>query len=281
MNLDEVLTFGDYENYKAELEATAINISDTLIYYWKPNNNLEIQLDIEPKIEKKTKPVIVAGPYGRNEEHMESYTIVPHHLKLRVRNSKTRMTLPLYNRSKEFNWFFLFIVWFKKMQEDSSSSCILFLDEPELNLHASAQADLLIFLNDLKNDYQIIYTIHSSFMIEMDHLNRVRTVFCNASKADQGSVVQDTIQQKDLDTLFLLQAALGYDFVQNLFISPKNLLVEGAVDLLYLETISKFLKSQNREGLNQDISIVPTGGLDKVATFISLLRGSKLKMVCL
>lgn len=30
-----------------------------------------------------------------------------------------------------------------------------------------------------------------------------------------------------------------------------------------------------------NVTIVPTGGLEKVATFISLLRGSKLEMVCL
>ena len=33
--------------------------------------------------------------------------------------------------------------------------------------------------------------------------------------------------------------------------------------------------------MNDDITIVPVGGLDKVATFISLLRGNKLKMACL
>ncbi|MCT6837990.1 MAG: ATP-binding protein [Bifidobacteriales bacterium] len=281
MNLKEVLESGDYEKYRAELESTAINISDTLFDYWKQNNNLEILLDIEAKEEKATKTFNVNGPYGRTEEKIESYTIVAHYLKLRVRNLKTRMTLPLHNRSKGFNWFFSFIVWFEKMQEDPSSSYILLLDEPGLNLHASAQADLLRFFDYLKDKYQIIYTTHSPFMIEMDRLSRVRTVFDNASKIDKGSVVQDTIQQKDPDTLFPLQAALGYDLAQNLFISPKNLLVEGVSDLLYLETLSEFLKAQDREGLTQDISIVPTGGLDKVATFISLLRGSKLKMVCL
>ncbi len=36
-----------------------------------------------------------------------------------------------------------------------------------------------------------------------------------------------------------------------------------------------------RVGLCDDVTIVPVGGLDKVATFISLLRGNKLNMVCL
>lgn len=32
--------------------------------------------------------------------------------------------------------------------------------------------------------------------------------------------------------------------------------------------------------MNEDITIVPVGGLDKVSTFISLLRGSKLIVAC-
>lgn len=262
MSVEKVLQ-SDYEIYKAELEATTNAISDELFLYWKQNNNLQIELDIQLEEDKVTK---------KDSEHI---------LKLRVRNLKTKMTLPLRSRSKGFNWFFSFIVWFKKIQEDPSSSYILLLDEPGLNLHASAQKDLLHFIDDLGKNYQVIYTTHSPFMVEVKHLNRVRTVFDDFNEKDKGSIITDTVQQKDPDTLFPLQAALGYDIAQNLFISPKNLLVEGVSDLLYLETISEFLKSKEREGLNQDITIVPTGGLNKVATFISLLRGSKLEVVCL
>ncbi|WP_223848690.1 hypothetical protein [Acinetobacter seifertii] len=58
-------------------------------------------------------------------------------------------------------------------------------------------------------------------------------------------------------------------------------MVEGVSDLLYLTTISEYLNANKRTGLNEDITIVPTGGLDKVASFISLLRGSKLSIFCL
>ena len=45
--------------------------------------------------------------------------------------------------------------------------------------------------------------------------------------------------------------------------------------------MSGILEADKREGLRSDVTIVPTGGLEKVATFISLLRGSQLEMVCL
>lgn len=200
-----------------------------------------------------------------------------HILDIRVKNQRTRVSLPLKNRSKGFNWFFSFLVWFKKIQEDKNSQYILLLDEPGLNLHASAQNDMLKFIEDLSDNYQILYTTHSPFSIPSNKLERVRTVL----ETESGSVISDSIQEKDPNTLFPLQAALGYDIAQNLFISKKNLLVEGVSDLIILTAISGILETENRTFLRSDITIVPTGGLEKVATFISLLRGSKLEIACL
>lgn len=36
-----------------------------------------------------------------------------------------------------------------------------------------------------------------------------------------------------------------------------------------------------KEGLSDDVTIVPVGGADKIATFISLMRGNELSTVCL
>jgi predicted ATP-dependent endonuclease of OLD family len=188
-----------------------------------------------------------------------------------------KISLPLERRSKGFNWFFSFIIWFSKIQADKNSDYILLLDEPGLSLHASAQADLLRFIEDLSKKYQIIYTTHSPFMVESDHLNRVRTCL----ETEDGTIISDTIQEKDPNTLFPLQAALGYDIAQNLFVSKNNLLVEGPADLIYLTVLSNILEIEKRTFLKENITIVPVGGLDKVTTFISLLRGSKLNVVCL
>jgi len=259
INTDDILKSDDFESFVAELEATEAIISGELFKYWQTNKNLSITFHIDKKERTDNR-----GTH-----------VVDHILDIRVKNKG--VSLPLKNRSKGFNWFFSFLVWFKKIQEDKSSNYILLLDEPGLNLHASAQADLLRFLEDLSKDYQIIYTTHSPFMISSDKLQRVRTVL----ETDKGSIISDSVQEKDPNTLFPLQAALGYDIAQNLFISPKNLLVEGVSDLIILTTLSGILEENKREGLRNDVTIVPTGGLEKVATFISLLRGSQLEMVCL
>lgn len=260
INTTELLQSDDFEDFIAELEATEAIISEELFKYWKTNKNLQITFQMDKK---------------EDTDAQNNTKIIEHILDIRVKSKG--VSLPLKNRSKGFNWFFSFLVWFKRIQEDDTSNYILLLDEPGLNLHASAQSDLLRFLEDLAENYQIIYTTHSPFMIPSENLNRVKTIL----ETPKGSIISDSIQEKDPKTLFPLQAALGYDIAQNLFVSPKNLLVEGVSDLIILTALSGILESQNRNYLRPDITIVPTGGLEKVATFISLLRGQKLEMVCL
>ena len=253
IKISELIGADDFEDFQAELEATQATISEILFAYWSTNKNLEIEF----KIDKRSM-----------DEHI---------LDIRVKNTKKNVSLSLKNRSKGFNWFFSFLVWFKKIQEDDASNYIILLDEPGLNLHASAQADLLKFIEDLAKEYQIIYTTHSPFMIDSKHLERVRTVV----ETDNGSVVSESIQEKDPKTLFPLQAALGYDIAQNLFVSKNNLLVEGVSDLIYLQVMSGILEQKGRKFLSNNITIVPVGGMEKVATFVSLLRGNDLIISCL
>lgn len=258
LKIKEVVDSKDFERFIATLEATSNKITDTIFEYWTTNKNLEI--DFEREIDATNGNKI---------------------LNIRIKNKKHRVTLPLRNRSKGFIWFFSFLVWFSRIQGEKDCKYILLLDEPGLNLHAAAQKDLLVFINkELASKYQVIYTTHSPFMINSESLNQVRTVYDSQDSKD-GSIISEAIQEKDPDTLFPLQAALGYDIAQNLYISKNNLIVEGVSDLIFLESISEYLKELGKIGLDENITIVPTGGLDKVVSFISLLRGSKLNIVCL
>ena len=257
LQLSDIQSESNFEAFKAQLEATSNSITDEMFEYWSTNQNLEIRFEIEH------------APNGVR------------YLNIRIYNSKHRVTLPLKNRSKGFLWFFSFLVWFSKIQGDKNSKYILLLDEPGLSLHASAQNDLLRFIDEkLAPDYQVIYTTHSPFMIDSLKLNEVRTVY-DTQNPKIGSVVSDAVEEKDSETLFPLQAALGYTIAQNLYVSPNNLLVEGISDLVYLNHFSAILKEVGKEGLKEDVTIVPVGGADKIATFISLMRGNELSTVCL
>lgn len=257
LQISDIQSESNFEAFKAQLEATSNSITDEMFEYWTTNQNLEIRFEIE---------------HATNNDR---------YLNIRIYNSKHRVTLPLKNRSKGFLWFFSFLVWFSKIQGDKNSKYILLLDEPGLSLHASAQNDLLRFIDEkLAPEYQVIYTTHSPFMIDSLKLNEVRTVY-DTQNPKIGSVVSDAVEERDSDTLFPLQAALGYTIAQNLYVSPKNLLVEGISDLVYLNYFSTILKEAGREGLLDGVTIVPVGGADKIATFISLMRGNELSTVCL
>ena len=259
INTKDILdsTENEYERYIALLEASSNKITNEIFKYWSTNQNLDIEFRIKN----------ISNKQNQTEKVLD----------IRVKSQRHKISLPLDRRSKGFNWFFSFIIWFSKIQADKKSDYILLLDEPGLNLHASAQADLLRFIEELAKKHQIIFTTHSPFMVDTGYLNRVRTCF----ETDEGTVISDTIQEKDPNTLFPLQAALGYDIAQNLFVSKNNLLVEGPADLIYLTLFSALLETNGRTGLKEEFTIVPVGGLDKVSTFISLLRGSKLNVVCL
>jgi hypothetical protein len=97
-------------------------------------------------------------------------------------------------------------------------------------------------------------------------------------KLKEGTVVSENLAGSDPRTIFPLQAAHGWTMAQSLFISKRNLLVEGPADLLMLSTMSALLEGAGKDGLRTDITIVLTGGLAKIATFIAPLSGNRLEL---
>lgn len=251
-----------YESVRAKLEAISISITDKIFKFWTQNTELSVEFDI--RSDTTDEP-----PYDEGDN-----------LYIRIRNPRHRVTVPFSQRSKGFIWFFSFITWFDSIQHEvgANSPLILLLDEPGLSLHALAQADFLRYIDDLSADHQVLYTTHSPFMVNSGRLHQVRTV---EDRNPGGTKVSSNISNSEPSTIFPLQAALGYNIAQNLFLSERNLLVEGPADLVYLQFFSNALIAANRVGLREEVVIVPVGGLDKLATFVALLGANKLKLVVL
>ncbi|MGL5823595.1 MAG: ATP-dependent nuclease, partial [Nocardioides sp.] len=148
------------------------------------------------------------------------------------------------------------------------------------SLHARAQLDLLAAIETkLATSRQVIYSTHSPFMVESSSLNHARIV------EDQGPELGTTVSNdagavSDPDSLFPLEAALGYDIAQNLFIGRRNILVEGIADYIYLTAISGHLEQQGRASLPVDCRLIPAGGATNIPTFLALL-GTQLDVVVL
>lgn len=251
---NDYLLNADYEKRKRELENVANAITSDVLKYWSQNK----QLSVMPDITLKT------------QSNQNGQTSVIDELKIRVRDDRHLLSLPITEHSTGFQWFFSFLVAFSEYEMNKRPVVIL-LDEPALGLHAKAQADFLDFIEErLSVKWQVIYTTHSPFMVQPDHLERVRLV--EDKGKETGAVISDDVMSTDPDTLFPLQGALGYDIAQHLFISPHNLVVEGLSDFTYLSLISTYLSSKKgRITLNSKWSIIPVGGADFIPTFVALL----------
>lgn len=242
----------NYELRKGELEAVQIDLTSQVFEYWKQNPDLEVSIDVDKE----------------NVNHSNGTSTVARYLDIRLRDKRTGYSNNFSQRSSGFQWFFSFLAAFSEFE--GKKFPIILLDEPALTLHGRAQGDFLRFINErLAPVSSVLYTTHSPFMIEADRLDRVRVVEDNGPP--NGAICREDVLTSDPDSLFPLQAALGYDIAQNLFVGPHNLVVEGTSDYIFLTIMSELCSESNREPLDGRWRILPAGGATNIPTFVSLI----------
>lgn len=266
-SVEEIKASTTYESLNAKCEAASNAITDQLQEYWTQNAFLELEVRVT-KAEAGDPAPFNTGVIAR----------------ARVRNTLHRVSVPFSERSAGFIWFFSFLVKFAQVSK-RGGNLILLLDEPGLTLHGKAQADLLRYFDDrLVPKHQVIFSTHSPFMVPPDDLTLSRVVEDQVEMrrpgvwTTKGTKVRDDVLATDPDTLFPLQAALGYDVTQTLFIGKHTLLVEGPGDILFLKALSAQLKRRRRTELDRRWTICPAGGLDKIQSFVSLFKGANLHL---
>lgn len=207
--------------------------------------------------------------FNLDAEHMDTFLSDP--------NAVYDVEVNLDERSRGFRWFFSFYIAFAAdTKGGEAENAVLLLDEPGLYLHANSQSDLLTHLaKDFKN--QILYTTHSPFMVPVHDLDAVRTV--NIAEKPGTTVTNDPTG--DASTLFPLQAALGYDLAQSLFVGPNNLVVEGVTDYWIISSVSDYLRDKGRTALHEKLTITPAGGAQKVSYMVALLTSQRLNVMVL
>ncbi len=268
-SLEDLKDTSQSEELKAKCQGASNDITDEIFQFWSQNQALAVEIDL------------YEGRSG-DASPFNSGSVVD----ASIYNQHHRVSVPLSERSSGFVWFFSFLAQFKQMQKKAPGSVIL-LDEPGLSLHGKAQSDLVRYIIErLLPDHQVIYSTHSPFMVPPARLQDVRVVedvIENGSPRPtvRGTKVSDNTFTVDKDTLFPLQAYLGYEITQTCFIGENVLLVEGPSDILYLQAASNALKRQNREGLNTRWTICPSGGIDKFFPFVSLFGGHGINIAVL
>ncbi len=186
--------------------------------------------------------------------------------------------IELEERSKGFQWFLSFYLLFLVESREGHRRAILLLDEPGLHLHPTAQQELIAFFERLSEENQLLYTTHSPFLIDGEHIHRVRPVTEDETGCSRISV---ETWPRDRETIFPLQAAAGYAMLRGLFRHRDNVLVEGMSDYYYLHALRAQCLATGRPTLSEDTYIIPCGGTKYVGHLASLFLGQEVRPLVL
>lgn len=188
---------------------------------------------------------------------------------------ESRIQISPTKRSDGFQWFLSFCINFIAITKRDLGNSILLLDNPGLQLHPSGQKDLLSTLETLSNQNQIIYTTHSPYLLNIEHLEKVRLV---ERCKDTGTIINEKYYHSPLDSLKPIRDSLGFTLRDSFCISNKTLLVEGQSDKDILEGMLIYLR--NNKLMEYDLNhilINSIGGANKMPFYAFFLLTEALK----
>lgn len=185
--------------------------------------------------------------------------------------------IELEARSTGLQWFFSFYLVFLVESELHHQNAILLLDEPGITLHPLAQKDLFVFFENLALNNQIIYTTHSPFMVDSNHLERVRSVYIDdTGKTVVSPDLRAAERQKGKNqpqSIYPAHAALGLSISDTLLVNCNPVLVEGESDQLYLSALKNLLISKGKISPLRELVFIPTGGVKGIKATSAILSG--------
>lgn len=196
------------------------------------------------------------------------------HFRIWVSDDKRPEEIELEGRSTGLQWFLSFYLIFLVESRAAHHGAILLLDEPGHSLHPLAQKELSKFFDHLSQANQLLYTTHSPFLIDADHLDRARNVYVN----EEGN----TVASADLRagpvaaqsrSAYPAHASLGLSVSDTLFQGCRPIVVEGQSDQFYLSAIKNLLIAHGRFKPAKEILFVPTSGAKAIKTVASILGG--------
>jgi predicted ATP-dependent endonuclease of OLD family len=168
--------------------------------------------------------------------------------------------------------------------EDEHANAVLLLDEPGHSLHARAQRDLSLFFNGLAEQNQLVYTAHSPFLIDADHLDRAKKVFVAEDGTSKASADLNAAEGSDVSVRgagYTVHAAVGLTISESLLLGCIPIVVEGSSDQHYLNGIKTLLGAAGRIKPGREYVFPPAGGVKGVKPLVSVLgaRDGELPVV--
>lgn len=180
--------------------------------------------------------------------------------------------LEISQRSLGFRLYLSIFITLKAAQlKNENRNIVLLLDEPGVNLHPNGQRSLLTLFNELKSDIDVIYTTHSSHLIDIDHIYRILAIESIENEDEEFETKierYNTPGNTSYDTLLPLYSAIGMNISnQEVIKKNRNLLIEEISAFYYIKTFWKLLSFKN------ELNILPLSGASKAIDMSLLLFG--------
>jgi energy-coupling factor transporter ATP-binding protein EcfA2 len=195
------------------------------------------------------------------------------HFRIWVADDIRPEEVELESRSTGLQWFLSFFLVFLVESADSHQGAILLLDEPGLSLHPLAQKDLSAFFDNLSHTNQLLYTTHSPFLVDPDHLDQVRAVYVDPKGATAVStdLRAGRVGSPEEKSVYAVHAALGLSVSATLFNGCTIVIVEGQSDQHYLSAIKSVLIALGLITPKREILFLPGGGAKGVNAVVPII----------
>jgi hypothetical protein len=198
------------------------------------------------------------------------------HFRIWVSDDKRPEDIELEGRSTGLQWFLSFYLIFLVESQGAHQGAILLLDEPGLSLHPLAQRDLFNFFESLSVTNQILYTTHSPFLIDCNHLDRVKAVYVDENGATAiSSNLRTDNNAPQAKSIYPVYASLGMSISDGLLSGCQTVIVESQSDGHYLNLIKNYLIGEGLIRPKRELLFVPAGSVKGVSAVVSILTGKE------
>ena len=209
------------------------------------------------------------------KQHRLHFDLEGEYLVLKVSDDFNASPILLEERGRGFQWLFSFYLVFLVESRKAHKAAILLLDEPGLHLHPTLQARLIDLFEHISDENQLIYSTHLPFLVDVHHLERVRTIQLDGPVPKRTRISDDLCPTGDRDTLLPVQAAVAYSLAEALRLGPRSVIVGGIVDYWILRALGHCLSRLNiGPGLHEETTFVPAGGASLLMPLASLMIAS-------
>ncbi len=182
--------------------------------------------------------------------------------------------IPPSFRSKGKQWHLSFYIKISaRAMEKTGVPNIILIDEPGLFLHAEAQKDVLRKLEESTKSTQVIFSTHSSYLIEPDKIARIKLISKTEEKGTQINKVRVDVEKEAL-TPILTAIGLNVDAGISALDKVRNVIVEHIADVYYLNA---FMKLSGKDGIN----FMYGGSAENMSVLANILAGWGAKVTYL